>query len=124
MEPIDPKRLSFTQAKSIAAIKERQKPPRHKQGEKFLKGPIPWAWLAKAARQSGKALHVAVVIWFLAGIKRKRSISLSNTALKELGVDRFSKARALRALEEVGLVSVKRPPGCNPVVTIIDVNEI
>lgn len=44
---------------------------RHKPGEKFLKGPIPIDLLEMAANGPEKALHVALVIWFLAGMNRK-----------------------------------------------------
>ena len=38
----------------------KEKPPRHKQGEKFLKGPVPLKWLERAACLPGKALHLVV----------------------------------------------------------------
>lgn len=95
--------------------------PRHKPGEKFLKGPIPWNWLAKAATQPGKALHVALTLWFLAGMKRSRTVSLATSYLSMLGVNRFAGYRGLKTLERVGLVSVVRHRGRQPMVTILEV---
>ena len=43
--------------------------PRHRPGGHFLKGPIAWDWLCVAANQSGKALHVAIALWFLVCVK-------------------------------------------------------
>lgn len=101
----------FTDKKSL---------PRHKPGEKFLKGPIPWNWLTAAAKLSGKALHVAVVLWFTAGIKYSPTIALSGKVLKDMGVQRNAAYRGLAVLEEAGLVAVIRHRGRCPRVTIND----
>jgi hypothetical protein len=122
MDALDPKRLSLPPGTGRAAV-ANQKPPRHKQGERFLKGPIPWTWLSRAAQaqERGKALHVGNALWFLAGVKRKRTVTLSSRPLRELGVKRHAVYRALRALEKAGLVSVERHPGRQPVVTILEI---
>jgi hypothetical protein len=98
-------------------------PPRHKRGEKFLKGPIPWNWLRKAAHQPGKTFHVAIVVWFLAGICRKKSVRLEKKALRELGLNRHAAYRGLKALEKVGLICVERHPGHSPIVTVNDLKN-
>ena len=121
-DPLNPKRLALPESKAKPTTSTA--PPRHKPGEKFLKGPIPWAWLAKAAHQSGKALHVAIALWFLAGVKRKRTVALSGAVLRTLGVNRHSGYRGLAALEQAGLVSVERHPGRNPLVTILDAEAV
>ena len=70
--------------------------PRHKPNEKFLKGPIPLRWLTKAAQQPGKALHVSIAIWFLAGLRKCRIISLSGSVLRSFGIKRHSGYGVLR----------------------------
>jgi hypothetical protein len=40
--------------------------PRHRAGEWFIKGPIPGKWLVRAGEISGRALHVGLVLWYLA----------------------------------------------------------
>jgi hypothetical protein len=55
----------------------RQNRRRHRQGEKFLKGPIPWPWLERAFLLPGKALHVALLLWREAGCRRCRSASMA-----------------------------------------------
>ncbi len=75
-----------------------EKPPRHKLGEKFLKGPIPWNWLVRAARQPGKSLHVSVALWHLVGLKKSGTVALSNKLLVPFGISRFAGYRALQAL--------------------------
>ena len=98
-------------------------PPRHLGNEKFLKGPIPWNWLSQAARLKGYSLHVAIALWFLAGLNRNRTVALTNTVLQGLGINRFTKSRALKALEQARLVSVTHHQGRNPVVTILEVGQ-
>ena len=98
-------------------------PPRHKPGELFLRGPIPFTWLAAAAHQPGKSLHVGLGLWFLAGIKKSREIALSGSVLRVLGVNRHSGYRGLNWLEQAGLVRVDRHPGRNPIVTLLKLDN-
>jgi hypothetical protein len=97
--------------------------PRHRKGEKFLKGPIPWDWLIHAGKLPGKALHVANVIWFQAGIKNCRTIALSCKNLTDMSVERNAIYRGLAALESVGLISVIRHRGRLSEVTLLDVKD-
>lgn len=125
MEPIpDPEKLRLTPRQGAPEGRYQSQAPRHRNGDKFLKGPIPWSWLTLAARQPGKALHVAIALWFWAGVKRRRQMPLSLSRLTMLGADRFSAARGLAALEQAGLVSVIRLPGRNPTVTLLEPQEL
>ena len=68
-------RLSTRPLDALAA--RPSNPPRHRQGEAFLKGPIPMAWLALAARLPGRALHMGLVLWYWAGITKRRVVAPS-----------------------------------------------
>ena len=103
----------------LERIPRSKKPPRHSPGEKFLKGPIPLDWLFKASKLPGKTLQVGIALWFMAGLKCKRTVALTTRLLKEFGVSRSTKARSLKALENAGLISVERRHGKNPLVTIL-----
>ncbi len=116
----DPRQLRLTSVPSGPSGRRRTKLPRHHPGEQFLKGPIPWQWLTRAAQQPGRALHVAIALWFWAGIKGSGQIALSISRLSMLGVNRFAAYRGLAALERVGLVAVHRQKGRKPIVTILD----
>ena len=116
-DPMDPGRLTLP-ITSKASPRQREKPPRHKTGERFLKGPIPWDWLSNAFRLTGKAPHVAMALWFLAGLQKSRTVALSGAVLLELGVKRHAGYRGLAALEKAGLATVHRHPGRSPRVTI------
>ena len=100
------------------SVRASQRPPRHRPGEIFVKGPIPWTWISRAARLPGRSLHVALAIWLLAGMLRKRTVALNGRLLTDMGVGRHSAYRALRALEGDGLLQVGRKPGASPIVTI------
>ena len=78
---------------------------------RFFKGPIPLLRLAIAARLPGKALAVYLAIVHRRDLTHEPTVTLPSTLLREFGVDRDSKARALRALEDAGLVQVERTDG-------------
>jgi len=121
MAPIpDATHLRLTSGLTSAPHRQRARLPRHRPGERFLKGPIPWQWLTRAAQQPGRALHVAIAIWHWAFIKGSGQIALSISRLKELGVSRYAAYRGLKALERAGLISVHRQKGRKSVVTIMD----
>ncbi len=94
------------------------RPPRHRRGERFLKGPIPWDWLARAAALPGKALHVGLAVWQRAGIERTGTVRISMTRLRPMGLSRSSACRGLTALERAELVTVERHKGRAPIVTL------
>ncbi len=96
--------------------------PRRVQG-RFLKGPVCWTWLSAAARLPGRALHVAVALRLLTGMKKTRRIALSVSWLAELGLSRHAAYRGLTALEGRGLVSVDRHRGRKPLVTVIEIDS-
>lgn len=121
MDPFDPGNLSLPTTNTKRAM-NGEKPPRHRPGEKFLKGPVPWKWLSRAAIQPGRALHVAITIWFMAGIKNNRRMRLPSGILRDFSVSRYSEYRALNNLESAGLISVNRKRGRNPIITILEVN--
>ena len=71
-------------------------------GGRFLKGPIPWPWVAAAAGLPGRALLVGLCVWRLAGAMKSHTVSFGNSDLKPLRIDRAAKSRALRVLEQAG----------------------
>ncbi len=85
--------------------------PRHRGGELFVRGPIPWAWLKTAARLPGRALHVGIVLWLESGLRTSAVVALSQQRLRDLGIDRYASYRGLVRLEQAELVEVRRHPG-------------
>ena len=86
----------------------------------FLKGPVSWEWLVRAATCPGKALHVGVALWFHSGRTKSKRVRLTNTLLQSLGVSRWSKYRALEQLVEARLVLVDHDGPGNLVVTLLE----
>lgn len=96
------------------------KEPHSQHPRPFLKGPVSWAWLVRAATCPGKTLHVGVALWFHAGRTRSKRVRLTNTLLESLGVSRWSKYRALDQLARAGLAQVDRDGPGNLVVTLLE----
>lgn len=69
----------------------------------------------------GKSLHVGVLLWLEAGIKRNRTVRLNLSAMAtKIGIHVDTARRGLRALETAGLASVVTHPGQALEVTILD----
>jgi hypothetical protein len=75
----------------------------------------------RSVRLPGKSFHVGIVLWYWAGIKKNRTIRLSNIAMQDFGISRYAKKRALRNLELEGLITFKKHVGRAPIVTIMEV---
>ena len=91
---------------------------RAKSADKFVKVPLWWAEHAARATRTPKAM---VWIWLLhlAWAARSNTFTLPNQRLHARGVSRGVKRRALRELEEAGLIQVTRRTRKCPVVTLI-----
>jgi len=104
-----------------APAKPKSKPPRFCKAE-FLRGPIPWRWLTLAMKLPGRTLAVGLILWREAGILDNRTLPLSHARLRDCGIDRHTARRALRSLEQAGLVKIDRPAGRCLQVTILEVS--
>jgi hypothetical protein len=116
---MDPRALALT-GRSDAP--KRGKAPRHRSGDHFLRGPIPMDWIYAAARATGhgSGFKVAIALWYLSGLNRQsKTVKLSGSVLRDMGVERHAGYRGLAALEQAGLVSVERRSGQSPVVTLL-----
>jgi hypothetical protein len=80
--------------------------------------------LTVAAKLPGKALALALAIWFESGRRRCAiTIKLTTAVLQRFNVGRKAKYRALKHLYDAGLIAVHQTPRRNPVVTILDFTE-
>jgi hypothetical protein len=102
-------------------IAGNRRPPRHRPGGQFLKGPIPLAWLAAAGRLPHRALHVGILLWFEAGCRKARTVTFCLARGETMGLGMDTARRALRELERAGLVTIQRRPGRGLGVTLNDV---
>lgn len=92
---------------------------KYKKTKYFIKGPIDWDWICATAKCNGRALEVAIVLHFLSGLKKSKTIKLPNKIMSQMGVDRHAKSRALKKLENEGLIKVNRQQGQAPIITIL-----
>ena len=95
MPAIDPKRVQFERRDVFQSSSAPSKPPRPTPGAKFLRGPVPLDWLSRAAALPGRSLHVAMAVWFMAGLRKSRTVPVSNVTGLQFGLDRNAKYRAL-----------------------------
>lgn len=119
-----PDQQIFKHVQSIPKERKISSKPPKIQGE-FLKGPIPLAWLGRAAKLPGKAsLATALAIMFEAGRRRRSDeIILTTAIVQRFGVNRKAKYRGLKQLEQAGLISVVRRPRKNPLVAVIAIED-
>ena len=87
---------------------------------RFIRGPLPLDQLIIAANQGGKCLSVLLVLLFVSGLKKTRSVQAPPKVRREFGVNRHSFYRAVNKLEESGLISVSRQCGRGALVTLLD----
>ena len=121
MDATDTFDLERLRANGDSLRTERSKrPPRHQPGEKFLKGPIPWEWLRRAGCLPGSALHVALILWFEAGLRNRRDVPFSLSRLKLFGKSAGAARSGLRALKSAGLITIQHRPGHALDVTLLD----
>ena len=87
--------------------------PGHKsrQTEPFLRGPVPMRWIAKAYEVArGSGLMLGLSLWWVSGMTKSRTLSVNIRKL-EVGQSLRSKWRALKALEDAGLIRRTPEPG-------------
>ncbi len=91
-----------------------------KEDNRFIKGPIQWKWVCAASKLPGKTLNVAMGLLFIKGLTKSDKVKMQGRLLHELSVSHQTYNKALRHLEEAGLVLVERRPGQTPTVTILN----
>src|SRR5688500_12227922 len=69
---------------------------------RFLRGPIPLAWLHRAAGLPGKALAIGLALWFLHGCRKRWTVRLTRRTLQRFGVGRKPGYLGLQNLEGAG----------------------
>jgi hypothetical protein len=110
--------LSDAEARAPGQPPQKRRPtPVHE--ERFLRGPISWPWLVRAARLPGRALHVALVLQQQKGWRGCDSFTFTLTRVRELGLDEQAARRGLRELEAARLIALARKPGRGLLVTIL-----
>jgi hypothetical protein len=92
------------------------------QQGKFLKGPISWTWIHQAMHLPGKSLAVGLMLWRESGCMKNRTVRFCLSRAVTDGIPVTTARRAIRALEQAGLVTVRRKLGCGLEVTLLDLS--
>jgi hypothetical protein len=100
----------------------RSRPPAHV--DRFLRGPIPWRDLEKAAALGGKALALFLAVHHQCALRRSRTVKLPGSLLADLSIGRKAAADALDRLERAGLVTVERRNKSKPIITLTNITLI
>ena len=111
MLPIEEKKLAYKHPK-LAEITSKQ------AAKFFLHPKIEMLWVEKAADLGIQALMVGILLHFRSVWCGKDSVALPKELLDKFHISRGVKQRALKRLEEAGLVSIVQETGCSPVVTL------
>jgi len=78
-----------------------------------------WLRLVLPKLRSAAELAVALYLYRLRIVRRSRTVSLSNERLlADLGVNRFTKYRALQKLADAGVIEIRRRDGRAIIVTL------
>ena len=97
--------------------------PKHAQGSRFVRGPIPYNWLCVALSFGGKAASLAWAIWWLAGVKGSNPIRLTQRTLRNFNVSTRTARRLLVKFERAGLIQVDSQRGRGPDVTLLPFDQ-
>jgi hypothetical protein len=112
-----------TSAKSETPLREPVKAkvdlPRHRKGQAFIKGPIPFEWMRIASRCGGRGTDVGLLLWYAAGWQRKNPVKLTASISKQLGVHPKTVKRVLVKMEQCGLIEAEFHRGRSPLVTLL-----
>jgi hypothetical protein len=78
-------------------------------------------WIEKAAELGIQTLVVGLLLQFRVVLSGSESVTLPKDFLAKFWISRGVKRRALKRLEEAGLVSVVQEQGHSPVITVLKV---
>lgn len=91
--------------------------------KRFIKGPIPVPWMAKAFSLTPSAEKCAVALCYQRGLYRKDEFKIEPARFRELGIDETARRRGLNELERAGLISLQKRASKTPVVKLIGLVE-
>jgi hypothetical protein len=110
-------------AETVGILETRRRPPRHRPGDPFIKGPIPHPWITSACSLPGAGLRVAMASRFLCCRFRSPNRWGLDAIAKGLRISHDSARRGLNAAELAGLLAVEREPGCKLAVSVLNLPE-
>lgn len=90
---------------------------------KFIRGPIPLAWMTKAAQLPGNAAMLGLAAWWRCGLTGNNTVAITSAHAMRFGVkSRSGRRDALNRLAEANLITVEYSTNASPQVTILGVD--
>jgi hypothetical protein len=86
--------------------------------EKYISR-IPLAWHERVCTKCTHAVPVGNLIWYRRWLTKSTTITLPAQLLRDHGISKHRKLRAIAALEKAGLITVLRVVGRNTRITVI-----
>ena len=103
-----------------AVVQTRYRPvKRQAKGQSPYIRTIPLSWICQATGLPGKASAVGLVLWYLSGVSKSKTVKLTRLLLSRFGLLPETGRRGLRTLERAKLVYVKRSGNKSPQVTLL-----
>ena len=90
-----------------------------KEDKRFIKAPLPYDWITRAAKLGGKSLHAAMAIRYMSGLTSSNTVKLTHRTMIGFGINVKASYTVIRRLEEGNLITVERRKGRSPIVTIV-----
>ena len=114
MIPIEEKRVAYRHPQ----LRELQT---KRESGFFLHPQVQLAWVEMAAQLGTQALVVGILLQFRFLLSQKELVTLPKNFLARFGISRGAKQRALKKLEDAGLIRVSRVNGHSPVIKLLRV---
>jgi hypothetical protein len=104
----------------IPSTRPRRSRRSHEIGKKGRFAQVSLDWAAKVAKAADAPDYmVFTLLVYLAWKAEGSAFILSNDHLKQFGINRWTKYRALTRLEKAGIIRVRRDPGKATVVALL-----
>jgi hypothetical protein len=104
----DRKHGVWLDVKTLPTTGERTKKTRPRPDDRFFGCPIWWLRAVLPVVKGKSELVVAIYLFRLRHVTKSKTVVVPNKWLRENGVSRFVKCRALARLERAGLIAVER----------------
>ena len=114
MIPIEEKRVAYRHPQ-LRELQARQ------ESGFFLHPQVQLAWVERAAQLGTQALVVSILLQFRFLLSQKESVTLPKNFLAKFGISRGVKQRALKKLEDAGLIRVSRMGGHSSRITLLKI---
>ena len=111
--------------RGIAPVQPRNRLFRHQsKAQELYVRTMPLSWICQATGLPGKALAVGLVLWYLSGVSKSKTVKLTRLWLSRFKLLPETGRRGLRALEGAKLIHVDRSGKKSPRVTLVKASKV